>query len=215
MRSLAFIALGSFIASTSLTAQSLSEHAAAAAGATIGTAAGKPLGTALGKIFGSMDQSTSKAAGTTKVVKPAPPKPEPKAEATASAPAPTSSAPLFAGGDSGGSGGGSGATSSTSRSARRRELPADAEPLAPITPIAPVVPEPVVKEPSVDEIAAIQVGASARDLEAALGPPESRISIPDDDGHLVEICQYWAKGQPLGTVRLDNGRVISVQTRGY
>jgi len=215
MRSLAFIALGSFIASTSLTAQSLSEHAAAAAGATVGTAAGKPLGTALGKIFGSMDQSTSKAAGT-KVVKPAPP----KAEVTPSAPvaAPTSSAPLFAGGDSGGSGGGSGgsgATASSNRSARRRELPADAEPLAPIAPIVPVVPEPVVKEPSVDEIAAIQVGASSRDLEAALGPPESRVSIPDDDGHLLEICQYWAKGQPLGTVRLDNGRVVSVQTRGY
>ena len=79
-----------------------------------------------------------------------------------------------------------------------------------------MIPEPVVvKEPSVDEIAAIQVGASAHDLEAALGAPESRVSIPDDDGHLVEICQYWAKGQPLGTVRLDNGRVISVQTRGY
>ncbi len=218
MRSLAFIALGSFIASTCLTAQNLSEHAAAAAGATIGTAAGKPLGTALGKIFGSMDQSTSKAAGT-KVVKPAPPKPEPKAEETSSAPvAPTSSAPLFAGGGSGGSGAGSGASASTSHSARRRELPADAEPLAPVapvTPITPVVPEPVVKEPSVDEIAAIQVGASARDLESALGPPESRVSIPDDDGHLVEICQYWAKGQPLGTVRLDNGRVVSVQTRGY
>jgi hypothetical protein len=73
----------------------------------------------------------------------------------------------------------------------------------------------VVKEPSVGEIAAIQVGATSHDLEAALGAPESRVSIPDDDGHLVEICQYWAKGQPLGTVRLDNGRVISVQTRGY
>ncbi len=208
MRSLAFIALGSFIASTSLTAQSLSEHAAAAAGATIGTAAGKPLGTALGKIFGSMDQSTSKAAGTTKVVKPVTPKPE----VTASAPvvAPTPSAPI------GGSDGGPGPSASTRHSARRRELPPDAEPLAPLTAIAPVVPEPVVvKEPSVDEIAAIQVGASSHDLEVALGAPESRVSIPDDDGHLLEICQYWAKGQPLGTVRLDNGRVISVQTRGY
>ena len=53
MRSLALTALlGSFIASTSLVGQSLTEHAAAAAGATIGTAAGKPLGTALGEVFG-------------------------------------------------------------------------------------------------------------------------------------------------------------------
>jgi hypothetical protein len=161
-----------------------------------------------------MDQSTSKAAGTTKVVKPVVPKSDPKDEATASTPlvAPAS-APT--GGAFGGTGGGGGASASTHDSARRRDLAADAEPLAPLAP-APVIPEPVVvKEPSVDEIAAIQVGASAHDLEAALGAPESRVSIPDDDGHLVEICQYWAKGQPLGTVRLDNGRVISVQTRGY
>jgi len=38
------------------------------------------------------------------------------------------------------------------------------------------------------------------------------VSIPGDDGHLLEICQYWAKGEPVGTVRLDNGRVVSVQT---
>jgi hypothetical protein len=215
MRSFAFIALGSFIASFSLTGQSLSEHAAAAAGATVGTAAGKPLGTALGKIFGSMDQSTSKAAGT-KVTKPVATKTEVKPEVTAGAPtlAPAPSAPLVAGG-SGSSGSSGGGSVATGHSARRRELPAE-EPLAPIAPVAPVIPEPVVvKEPSVDQIAAIQVGVTANELQSALGAPESRVSIPGDDGHLLEICQYWAKGQPLGTVRLDNGRVVSVQTRGY
>jgi hypothetical protein len=213
MRSLAIIALGSFVASISLTGQSLSEHAAAAAGATVGTAAGKPLGTALGKIFGDLDKSTSKAAGT-KVVKPV----VPKAEATTSAPAlaPTPSTPLGASGGSvasGGSGDASrGGPVSARRSARRRELAA--EPPVPIpAPITPLVVEPVVKEPSLEEVAAVQVGATANELEAALGAPESRVSIPDDDGHLLEICQYWAKGQPLGTVRLDNGHVVSVQTR--
>ena len=73
----------------------------------------------------------------------------------------------------------------------------------------------MVKEPSVEEIAAVQVGATSNELQAALGAPESRVSIPGDDGHLLEICQYWAKGQALGTVRLDNGRVVSVQTRSF
>ena len=45
-------------------AQSLSEHAAAAAGATIGTAAGKPLSNAITKIFGTVDDDTKKAAAT-------------------------------------------------------------------------------------------------------------------------------------------------------
>jgi hypothetical protein len=79
MRSLALTALlGSFFASTSLVGQNLTEHAAAAAGATIGTAAGKPLGTALGKIFGDVDKSTSTAANP-KTAKPVAVKPEPKA----------------------------------------------------------------------------------------------------------------------------------------
>ncbi len=221
MRSLALIALGTFVASAGLTAQTLAEHAAAAAGATVGTAAGKPLGTALGKIFGSMDNSTSKAAGA-KVVKPVEPKAEITTSATTLAPAP----PLLSAGsgESAGSGGGSGtartASASSRRAARRREQRADAAELpdsAPVSqaPITPIVVEPVVKEPSVEEIAAVKVGATAKELEASLGPPESRVSIPDDDGHLLEICQYWSKGQALGTVRLDNGRVVSVQTRAY
>jgi hypothetical protein len=214
MRSLALIALGTFVATVSLTGQSLAEHAAAAAGATVGTAAGKPLGTALGKIFGDMDKSTSKAAGP-KVVTP----PEPKVEVTRSAPtvAPASPAPLGASagsGASGGSDGGGSAPATARRTARRRESAAASEPLASV-PITPVVDEPVVKEPSVAEIAAVKVGATATEVESTLGAPESRVSIPDDDGHLLEICQYWSKGQQLGTVRLDNGRVVSVQTRTY
>lgn len=213
MRSLAIIALGTCVASFSLTGQSLTEHAAAAAGATIGTAAGKPLGTALGKIFGSMDQSTSKAAGTTKVVKPI----ETKPTVTTSGP---SAAPLLGGsGGSSGSGSGGGFSVAARHSGRRHKLPAEGEPQAFASgteaPIAPAVAEPLVKEPSVEEIAAIQVGATSNELQAALGAPESRVSIPDDDGHLREICQYWSKGQALGTVRLDNGRVVSVQTRSF
>jgi hypothetical protein len=216
MRSLAFIALGIFAASACLTAQSLSEHAAAAAGATIGTAAGKPLGTSLGKIFGSMDKSTSNAAGakTTKPVQPKIVKPAPEAAAPARS-ASLVGAPGPSGG-SFGSGSGGGGSASARHASRRHIVAEPVEPVAALEPpIVPLVPEPVIKEPTIDEIAAVKVGETAGDLQAALGAPESRVSIPDDDGHLLEICQYWSKGQPLGTIRLDNGRVISVQARGY
>jgi hypothetical protein len=29
----------------------------------------------------------------------------------------------------------------------------------------------------------------------------------------VQICQYWSQGKQLGTVRLDNGQVVSVESR--
>jgi len=211
MRSLALIALGGLVASASLSAQSLAEHAAAASGATIGTAAGKPLGAAMGKIFGNVDNSTSKAAGT-KTIKPAELKAEPK---PLYAPAPGS--PLL-GASTDGPGSASGKSASVRRAVRRRESLAASEQTAsgPIpAPITPSVAQPVVKELSVEQIAAVQVGATSSELEATLGPPESRVSIPDDDGHLLETCQYWSKGQALGTIRLDNGRVVSVQTRSY
>lgn len=210
MRTLAFTALlGSFVASTGLVAQSLTEHAAAAAGATVGTAAGKPLGTALGKVFADLDRSTSKPA-TNKTAKPAAVKPVPvEPETTARvAPAPVPSV----GGSDGGVGAGGG---SSRRSAHRRERAVQTEALvpAPITPVAAPVAEVVVKEPTLEEVASIKIGTTSSELHAALGTPESRVSIPADDGHLLEICQYWAKGAPLGTVRLDNGHVVSVQTQ--
>lgn len=213
MRSLALTALlGSLVASTGLVAQSLTEHAAAAAGATIGTAAGKPLGTALGKIFGDVDKSTSTATAA-KTGKPVAIKPTPAGPPQTTAHAQVAPLPTVGGGDgSAGTGGGG----SSHHSARRRERVVEAEAVtsAPITPvIAPVVAEVVIKEPTVEDVAGIKVGATARELRAALGAPESRVSIPGDDGHLLEICQYWAKGEPLGTIRLDNGRVVSVQTQ--
>lgn len=214
MRSFALIALGSLIASTSLTAQSLAEHAAAAAGATVGTAAGKPLGAAIGNIFGNVNKDTSKAAVTT-VVKSAPVKIE---ERPALTPAPGSPLLGAPGGEPGASGSSVARTSSARRAAHRREslAPSESSAFNPIPPpLTPLAAAPVVKELSVEEIAAVQVGATFHELQAALGPPESRVSIPGDDGHLLEICQYWSKGQALGTIRLDNGRVISVQTSSY
>ena len=206
----------SFIGCIGLAGQSLTEHAAAAAGATMGTAAGKPLGTALGKVFGEVDKTTSKAAGP-KTAKPEPAKPV--AVAAPAAPTKVAEHPKGSaggGGDVAGSGrsGGSSKSGSSRHASRGRELPVEAAPVAAIS-VAPIIAqptaEPIRKEPTVEEVARIKVGATASELSTVLGAPESKVSIPGDDGHLLEICQYWAKGEPVGTVRLDNGRVVSVQ----
>lgn len=215
MRSFAIAALlGSAVACT-LAGQSLTEHAAAAAGGTIGTAAGKPLGTALGRIFGNVDNTSSKAAATAKPAKPVAKKPSPatsagkteegKTEAKQEHTVTLGLAPS-GGGNAGGGGGGS-----SHRVARREREAIEAE--APIAaPVAPTVTEPVVKQPTVQDLDSVTVGTSSSQLRSMLGTPESMVSIPDDDGHLRETLQYWANGEQIGTVHLDNGHVVSVQT---
>ena len=65
MRSLGALALfGSLVLANAAFGQALTEHAAAAAGATIGTAAGKPISNALTNIFGNVDHATATAAAS-------------------------------------------------------------------------------------------------------------------------------------------------------
>src|SRR5580693_3019977 len=205
MRSFAPIALlGSFLLVGLGQAQSLAEHAAAASGATIGTAAGKPLSTAITKIFGQTDTSTKKAASASVSTKtPA------KAEAEA-APLIAPAAQSGGGGGMpslGGSASGGGSTPSRHGGFAQRSTAQYAAINPPEAVLA--VQEPPRKEPTAEELAGIPVGASEKELVSTLGPPESTVTIPDD-GHLVQICQYWSKGKQLGTVRLDNGQVVSV-----
>jgi hypothetical protein len=199
MRSLALF--GSFLLITGVQAQSLAEHAAAASGATIGTAAGKPLSNAITKIFGQTDASAKKAASSPVITK-SPDRPE--------VVAPVQLAPQSGGGELPSLGGGSAPTRHGGFSARR-----SAGEYAAVTPTAPIsayVPEPVRPEPTAEEFATIQVGASEQDMVTKLGQPESKVTIPDD-GHMLQTCQYWSKGKQLGTVRLDNGQVVSVESR--
>jgi hypothetical protein len=199
MRSLAPIAvLGSFLLATGTQAQSLAEHAAAASGATIGTAAGKPISNAITKIFGKTDAATQKAAGA-KVDTKAPSKPAAESTRSAAPQAGASSVP-------------SPGESTPSRHGGFSPRPASAQYASVNPPVVTYVLEPPRKEPTAEALASIQVGATAQELVAALGQPESKVTIPDD-GHLVEICQYWAKGKQLGTVRLDNGQVVNVESR--
>jgi hypothetical protein len=203
MRSLVPVAVLASFLSVAAQAQSLAEHAAAASGATIGTAAGKPLSNAITKIFGQTDTATKKAASAPVNTKTAV-KPQPEA-------APLILAPQGGGGGSLPSMGGASAPARHGGFASRQPGPEYAS----INPPAAVVAypqEPVRKEPTAEELASIQVGASEQELIAALGQPESKVTIPDD-GHMVEICQYWSKGKQLGTVRLDNGQVVNVEAR--
>jgi hypothetical protein len=64
-----------------------------------------------------------------------------------------------------------------------------------------------------DEFRLVHVGSTMKEVLAVLGPPSSRVVVPDDDGHLRESFQYWVKGTPMGTVRLDNGRVVQIETK--
>jgi hypothetical protein len=200
MRSLALF--GSFLLVTGLQAQSLAEHAAAASGATIGTAAGKPLSNAITKIFGQTDASAKKAASAP-VVSKSTAKPE------ADFAAPVQVAPQRGGGDLPSSGGGSAPARHGGFSQHRGA--GEYAAIRPTAPVSAYVPEPVRPEPTAEELATIQVGASEQDVITKLGQPESKVTIPDD-GHMLLICQYWSKGKQLGTVRLDNGQVVNIES---
>jgi hypothetical protein len=168
------------------------------------------------KIFGDTDKETAKAA-----------KPEPKKQAkpvTDPAPDPLAAkskpSPVSAGSEPGpgpvppaASHAASQPRRATPRKAVAKEETAAALPFTVnITPAIPIA-APIVKVPTAEDLANVKVGTTADDLFTALGQPSSRVIIPDDDGHLREICQYWANGRVLGTVRLDNGQVATVEPR--
>lgn len=195
MRSLAPIAI--LILSSGIQAQSLSEHAAAAAGATIGTAAGKPMSNALTKIFGKVQSDAEKAAKN-----PNPSKPLTKTTVET----PVVKTPAV------------GAASSTpsaqpSSVSHRRSPHSETATFAPVVAqpfvIVPVEP-PAVKQATAEELALIKIGTSEKDLVEALGRPSSRITIPEE-GHMFETLQYRANGKPLAIIRLDNGQVVTIE----
>jgi hypothetical protein len=94
----------------------------------------------------------------------------------------------------------------------------DSKPVPPPPPapaiatVQAVPPGPPQKDLTGAEFSLIHVGSAEKEVLTALGPPSSRVVIPDDDGHLRETMQYWVKGSPMGTVRLDNGRVVQIET---
>jgi hypothetical protein len=212
MRSLALVLPASLIFVVSVHGQVLTEHAAAAAGAAIGTGAGKSLSNSMTKIFGETDKETAKAAKPD-VKKPSKPLTDPAPDPLAAKSQRKPSA--LPGGDPD-----PGPIPAAPRRVARKPVLTGGTTSAlqsavianPISAAPPIV-EPIIKVPTAADLANIKAGTTEEDMVTALGQPSSRITIPDDDGHLREICQYWANGQVLGTIRLDNGQVATVETR--
>jgi len=92
--------------------------------------------------------------------------------------------------------------------------PARAPLVQPLGPMVQAVPPgPPQKNLTGGEFAFIHVGSTEKAVLELLGPPSSRVVVPDDDGHLRESLQYWVKGNPMGIVRLDNGRVVQIESQ--
>lgn len=68
---------------------------------------------------------------------------------------------------------------------------------------------PLPREVTADDLRKVTAGMNREQL-LQLGSPAARITM-DEDGHLIEIYQYSANGTSLGTVRLTDGTVSSVQ----
>jgi hypothetical protein len=181
------------------------EHAAAAAGGSMGALAGKPVGDSIGKIFGNVEKATTKAAKA----KPETVKPKEHAEDEANRSKGTTAGygfgfgPATSGAGMPASGGG---VTRQNRAARPTEESLVREPEA--APLPPPVPVHVTTQ---QEVSAIQAGTVRRDVLAKLGPASSMVTIPDE-GHLLEIFKYTSGGRWLGTVRMDNGAVVSVDS---
>jgi len=216
MRSLALVLTASLVFITSVHGQALTEHAAASAGAAIGAGAGKGLSNSMTKIFGETDKEAAKAAKpehkkqpktlTNLAQDPKPAKSKPSAiSAVEDAPVSVQSPAPHA------------STQPRSRAphkpAPQDETAAALSPARTLTPIATAPPVAEPKVPTVEDLAKIKIGTTEEELVTALGQPSSRVTIPDDDGHLRQTCQYWANGRVLGIIRLDNGQVVTVETQ--
>lgn len=174
--------------------QAIAEHAAAAAGSSMGVLAGKPASKALHKVKTNLDQAAKSDKTATK---PDAPKAS-KSTAAHAAPAPSADPfPVQM-------------PPAVPRTRRhQRSAPAA------ISRERDYVEE--VKQPETAAVSArpdfskVQQGMERARVLAVLGEPASRITIPDE-GHLLEIFRFSAGSLWLGTVRLDNGAVVQVET---
>lgn len=178
--------------SGSVWAQSMIEHAAAAAGGSAGGVAGKKVSEGLTKILSKVDKQAAKAAesGTnTPLFEVGPGVPKPNAAESVPPPPPP-------------------AHHAAVHKAPPAPLALSAEPAPPV--IAPPPPPPA-PEATADDLHRVTTGMKREDV-LKFGLPASRITM-FDEGHLVEIYRYMAKDDTFGVVRLSDGAVSSVQVK--
>jgi hypothetical protein len=180
--------------------QTLVESSAAAAGGAVGGVAGKKVSDGLTSIFEKLDKQTQKAAkATTKA-------------APSAATAADSNTPLLEVGPG--------------VPKPRNSVPPPPPPIhhAAVhkTPSLPLTPRPVpMAVPQIqptqitlvtsDELRTVTTGMTRGDV-LKLGAPTAKITMYDD-GHLLEIYRYLERDTNIGTVRLTDGSVSSVQLR--
>jgi len=175
-----------------LSGQALVEHAAAAAGGSVGGVAGKKVSEGLSTVFGKVDQQMGKAAKTGVAKNPSAPLMEvgpgvPKGDGSVPAPP----APLAR-------------HAAVRKPAPAAVVPPPAPPLA-----APVLAPPPPPEVTVDDLKNVTAGMN-RENVLKLGAPAARITM-FEDGHVLEIYRYMAKDSTIGVVRLIDGSVATVQ----
>jgi hypothetical protein len=174
-----------------VSAQSIVEAGAAAAGGSVGGVAGKKVSDGLTRIFGKVDAAAGKAATDAKKANPATPLLEvgpgiPKSDGSAVPPPP----PIR-------------------HASNRHPAPAAPAPLPVVVEMPiPVPPPPPPPEMTAEDLKHVQLGMTRADL-LKLGEPASRITMFEED-HLLEIFHYFSKDSNLGIVRLSDGAVSSV-----
>lgn len=182
--------------------QALTEHAAAAAGAAAGVMGGKVVSIGIDKVMENAAKTGSVHAASL------PKKAAPEAPKSPVAPPQQASLPA------------AGAPAAAALPAAAPARPRSAwQTAARSTPQVPVVFAPPEEKPAeppmrvltAEDFAKVKVGEQRDAVLAALGPASSAMTIPEDE-HLIEILSYAGNGQRLGTVRLDNGQVVSVTT---
>lgn len=202
-RTIGWLFTGLLCLAVSGPAQTLIEHGLAASGGTVAGVAGKGISDGIDGIMRGLDAQAKKAAvkeppKAPKETKPAPP--SVKAQfAPSELPNPSS--------DGGGLARHTGALKAQRTGA---EPAATVEAVAaPVNAIPAPKPVEMLPETSREALLQIAVGVSREDLIAKAGKPASQITM-DEDGHLLEVYRYQARGESLATVRILDGAVSSV-----
>lgn len=181
------------LALTTASAQAMLEHALAAGGASAGAVVGKGASDTLNGLSGLLGKAATTDEPKKELVKEVKPeKPAPK-QKVASAKA--AAAPSDAGATA--IAVGSGVYFPEPRTANQAR-----ESSAPVPVRAPVEVQP--RQPRSEDLARVTPGMSRSDV-LAMGAFAARITIPEDDGHFLEVLQY-----DRTTVRVEDGKVISV-----
>lgn len=177
-------------------AQSMTEFGAAAAVGSVGGASGKKVSDGLTAVFEKVGQQTAKAAKRDKA--PAEPalelSPGVVREETGGVPFPPPPA-------------GRGGLRPPRLPLAKASLPAEiAESFVSVAPVLPPPPE-----MSREGLRTVSAGMARADI-LRMGAPASKITM-FEGGHLSEIYSYRQQGQKVGTVRLTDGAVSSVEVQ--